>query len=53
VEIDPAALRDRLRALLPSVRCDLESLVRIPSVSLLPDHAAVRLPPCMTDCWHA
>jgi acetylornithine deacetylase/succinyl-diaminopimelate desuccinylase-like protein len=25
---------------LPSVRADLESLVRIPSVSLLPEHAA-------------
>jgi cysteinylglycine-S-conjugate dipeptidase len=40
VEIDPAALRDRLRAVIPSVRSDLESLVRIPSVSLLPEHAA-------------
>ena len=37
---DRAILRDRLRAVLPSVRADLESLVRIPSVSLLPEHAA-------------
>ena len=34
-----AALRDRLRAVLPSVRADLEALVAIPSVSLLPEHA--------------
>jgi acetylornithine deacetylase/succinyl-diaminopimelate desuccinylase-like protein len=33
-------LRDSLRAVLPSVRADLEALVRIPSVSLLPEHAA-------------
>ncbi len=32
-------LRDRLRAVLPSVREDLERLVRIPSVSALPEHA--------------
>ena len=36
----PAILRDRLQAVLPSVRVDLESLVRIPSVSLLPQHTA-------------
>ncbi len=34
-----AALRERLRAALPSVRADLEALVAIPSVSLLPEHA--------------
>ena len=34
-----AALRDRLRTVLPSVRADLEALVAIPSVSLLPEHA--------------
>ena len=40
METDSAALRDKVRAVLPSVRSDLESLVRIPSVSLLPEHAA-------------
>ena len=32
-------LRARLDAVLPSVRADLEALVRIPSVSALPEHA--------------
>jgi acetylornithine deacetylase/succinyl-diaminopimelate desuccinylase-like protein len=32
-------LRARVREVLPSVRADLERLVRIPSVSALPDHA--------------
>ena len=32
-------LRDRVNALLPGVRKDLEALVRIPSVSASPDHA--------------
>jgi acetylornithine deacetylase/succinyl-diaminopimelate desuccinylase-like protein len=36
---DPAAVRRRLREVLPSVRADLEELVRIPSVSLLSQHA--------------
>ncbi|HET6651403.1 MAG TPA: dipeptidase [Nocardioides sp.] len=36
---DPATLRAHLQAVLPSVRADLEALVRIPSVSLLPEHA--------------
>jgi acetylornithine deacetylase/succinyl-diaminopimelate desuccinylase-like protein len=40
VRSGPAILRDRLQAVLPSVRVDLESLVRIPSVSLLPQHTA-------------
>ena len=40
METDPATLRNNLRAVLPSVRSDLEALVRIPSVSLLPEHAA-------------
>jgi len=40
METDQATLRDNLRAVLPSVRADLETLVRIPSVSLLPEHAA-------------
>jgi cysteinylglycine-S-conjugate dipeptidase len=31
-------LRDAVSAVLPSVRADLESLVRIPSVSALPEH---------------
>ena len=39
MDLDPATLRDRLRTVLPSVRSDLETLVRIPSVSLLPEHA--------------
>ncbi|HKA68288.1 MAG TPA: dipeptidase [Actinomycetes bacterium] len=38
--LDPATLRDNLRRALASVRTDLERLVRIPSVSLLPEHAA-------------
>ena len=36
---DPATLRSTLRSVLPSVRADLERLVRIPSVSLLAEHA--------------
>jgi acetylornithine deacetylase/succinyl-diaminopimelate desuccinylase-like protein len=35
-----AQLREAVRAVLPSVRADLEALVRIPSVSALPEHAA-------------
>jgi acetylornithine deacetylase/succinyl-diaminopimelate desuccinylase-like protein len=34
-----AQLREAVQAVLPSVRRDLEALVRIPSVSALPDHA--------------
>ncbi len=34
-----AQLRDAVQAVLPSVRRDLEDLVRIPSVSALPEHA--------------
>lgn len=34
-----AQLRDAVRAVLPSVRRDLDALVRIPSVSALPEHA--------------
>jgi cysteinylglycine-S-conjugate dipeptidase len=36
--MDPSALRHRVDAVLPSVRADLEALVRIPSVSALPAH---------------
>src|SRR4051794_38635861 len=32
-------LRQRVNDVLPSVRADLEALVRIPSVSALPEHA--------------
>ena len=39
MEISYRTLRDNLRTVLPSVRSDLESLVRIPSVSLLPEHS--------------
>ena len=39
VTASSADLRERLRAVLPSVRADLEALVAIPSVSLLPEHA--------------
>ncbi|MFT4009349.1 MAG: dipeptidase [Nocardioidaceae bacterium] len=35
-----AELREAVRQVLPSVRADLEALVRIPSVSALPEHAA-------------
>jgi len=34
-----AQLREAVQAVLPSVRSDLEDLVRIPSVSALPEHA--------------
>jgi cysteinylglycine-S-conjugate dipeptidase len=40
VDVNQAMLRDNLRKVLPSVRADLEALVKIPSVSLLPEHAA-------------
>jgi hypothetical protein len=40
LENNVATLRDNLRAVLLSVCADLETLVRIPSASQLPEHAA-------------